>query len=394
MTADKDGDDSVFEQNLHDADIVISQPFWPAYMTAERIAKAPNLQMCITAGIGYVHGRIPFIHGPLSESESSPAIVDPHVPCSCPRLTPPLLPHNTPLPIPPSPPFPRPLVFPSSDHVDLEAACANNVSVTEVTFCNSISVAEHVVMMILGLVRNYIPSYKVICDGGWNIADCVERSYDVEGMNIGTVAAGRIGLAVLRRMHPFDTKLHYCDRHRLPESVEKELNLTHWSDVREMVKEMDVVTINCPLHPETEHLFDAELIGTMKRGAYIVNTARGKICNRDDIAAALESGQLAGYAGDVWFPQPPPKDHPWRTMPHHMMTPHISGTSLSAQTRYCAGVKEILECHFEGRDQRNEYLIAENGKLAGVGAHSYSEGNATGGTDESRAFKDGGGNTK
>lgn len=81
------------------------------------------------------------------------------------------------------------------------------------------------------------------------------------------------------------------------------------------------MTINAPLHPGTENLFDDELLGTMKRGAYIVNTARGKICDRDAIARALESGQLAGYAGDVWFLQPPPADHPWRSMPHHGMRP-------------------------------------------------------------------------
>ena len=72
-------------------------------------------------------------------------------------------------------------------------------------------------MMILGLVRNYIPSYEVVVEGGWNIADCVSRSYDVEGMQVGTVAAGRIGTAVLRRLKPFDVGLHYTDRHRLPE---------------------------------------------------------------------------------------------------------------------------------------------------------------------------------
>merc|ERR1719270_1675364 len=211
----------------------------------------------------------------------------------------------------------------------------------EVTFCNSISVSEHVVMHILALVRNYIPSYKQVVNGGWNIADCVSRAYDVEGMKVGTVAAGRIGLAVLRRLAPFDVKLAYCDRHRLPESVEKELNLQYFASPQEMVPHCDVVTINCPLHPETEHLFDRELLSTMKRGAYIVNTARGKICDRDAIARALESGQLAGYAGDVWFPQPPPPDHPWRTMPNQGMTPHTSGTTLSAQTRYAAGVREI-----------------------------------------------------
>jgi formate dehydrogenase len=274
-----------------------------------------------------------------------------------------------------------------SDHVDLQAAMDRGLTVAEVTFCNSISVAEHVVMMILGLVRNYIPSHQVVLDGGWDIADCAARSYDVEGMSVGTVAAGRIGLAVLRRMKPFDVKLHYTDRHRLPKNVEDELGLTFHSSAADMVPHCDVVTINCPLHPETEHLFDDEMIARMKRGAYLINTARGKIADRDAIVRALESGRLAGYAGDVWFPQPAPRDHPWRTMPHHGMTPHISGTSLSAQARYAAGVREILECYFDGRPIRGEYLIVAEGKLAGAGAHSYSAGDVTGGSEEAARFK-------
>jgi formate dehydrogenase len=326
VTADKDGDNSVFDRELADADIVISQPFWPAYLTAERISGAPKLKLAITAGIG-------------------------------------------------------------SDHVDLQAAIDNGITVAEVTYCNSISVAEHVVMMILSLVRNYLPSYGWVTKGGWNIADCVERSYDVEGMTVGTVAAGRIGLAVLKRLKPFDMKLHYTDRHRLPQSVEEELGLTFHQNAASMVPVCDVVTINAPLHPETEGLFDDALIGTMKRGAYLVNTARGKICDRDTVVRALESGQLAGYAGDVWFPQPAPQDHPWRTMPHHGMTPHISGSSLSAQARYAAGTREILECWFEDRPIRDEYLIVAGGRLAGAGAHSYSEGDATGGSEDAARYK-------
>jgi formate dehydrogenase len=326
VTSDKDGADSTFERELPDAEIVISQPFWPAYLTAERIAKSPKLKLAVTAGIG-------------------------------------------------------------SDHVDLQAAIDRGITVAEVTYCNSISVAEHVVMMILSLVRNYLPSYEWVLKKGWNIADCVARSYDVEGMAVGTVAAGRIGTAVLRRLKPFDMKLHYTDRHRLAESVERELGLTYHPNVESMVAVCDVVTINCPLHPETEHLFNDKLIANMKRGAYLVNTARGKICDRDAIVRALESGQLAGYAGDVWFPQPAPRDHPWRTMPHHGMTPHISGSSLSAQARYAAGTREILECWFEGRPIREQYLIVDGGKLAGVGAHSYSAGNATGGSEEAARFK-------
>ena len=155
-------------------------------------------------------------------------------------------------------------------------------------------------------------------------------------------------------MRPFDCELHYCDRHRLPKDVEEKYNLHHWTDWKEMVKEMDVVTLNCPLHPETEHMVNADTIKLFKRGAYLVNTARGKLCDRDVIASALTDGQLAGYAGDVWFPQPPPSDHPWRSMPWHGMTPHTSGTSLSAQARYADGVREILECYFDGKELRNE----------------------------------------
>jgi formate dehydrogenase len=171
--------------------------------------------------------------------------------------------------------------------------------------------------------------------------------------------------------------------------VEQELQVTYHPDVASLVRVCDVVSIHCPLHPETEHLFNDTLMRQMKRGAYLINTARGKICDRDAVVRALESGQLAGYAGDVWFPQPPPKDHPWRTMPHHGMTPHTSGTSLSAQARYAAGVREILECWFEGRPIREDYLIVDGGRLAGAGAHAYSAGNATGGSDEAVRFHHG-----
>jgi formate dehydrogenase len=311
VTSDKDGPSSVFERELPDADVVISQPFWPAYLTSERIGKAHKLKLSLTAGVG-------------------------------------------------------------SDHVDLKAAIERGITVAEVTNSNSISVAEHAVMMILALVRNYLPAHAWVRKGGWNIADCVERSYDLEGMQIGTVAAGRIGLAILRRLTPFGVSLHYNARHQLPESIEHELNLTYHPDLESMVRICDVVTINAPLHPQTRHLFNDALLSKMKRGAYLVNTARAEICDRDAVVRAIDSGRLAGYAGDVWYPQPPPKDHPWRFLRFEGMTPHISGTSLSAQARYAAGTREILECFFEGRPIRPEYLIVNGGKLAGTGALAYT----------------------
>jgi formate dehydrogenase len=261
-----------------------------------------------------------------------------------------------------------------------------NVTVAEVTYCNSISVAEHNVMAILALARNYLPSHQWVLKKGWNIADCAQRSYDLEGMTVGIVGSGRIGKATMKRLKPFDVKLHYTDRYRLPLETEKELGLTYHENVESLVPHCDVVALSCPLHPETEHMFNDKLISKMKRGAYLINTARAKLCDRDAVVRALESGHLAGYAGDVWFPQPAPQDHPWRTMPHHGMTPHIAGTTLSAQTRYAAGVREILECWLASKPLRNEYLIVDKGKLAGAGAHSYSAGNTTAGSAEAVRF--------
>ena len=133
VTSDKDGDGCQADKELVDADVVISQPFFPYYLTREKMETAPNIKMAITAGIG-------------------------------------------------------------SDNVDLQAAMDRKVDVVEVTFCNSRSVAEHIVMMILSLVRDYHNQHRIINEGGWNIADAVQRSYDLEGMHVGTVAAGRIGL--------------------------------------------------------------------------------------------------------------------------------------------------------------------------------------------------------
>ncbi|MFI6764724.1 NAD-dependent formate dehydrogenase [Streptomyces sp. NPDC050355] len=312
VTSDKEGAGCVLDRELPDSDVVISQPFWPAYLTPDRITSAPRLRLAITAGIG-------------------------------------------------------------SDHVDLPSAISHGMTVAEVTYSNSISVSEHAVMQILTLVHDYLPAHEwVTAKQGWNIADSVSRSYDLEGMDVGVLGAGRIGQAVLRRLRPFDVTLHYCDVHRLPKDVEEELALTYHPDARSLASSIDVLSIHTPLHPQTQNLFDDELIGVMKRGSYIVNTARALIVSRDAVVRALDSGRLAGYAGDVWYPQPPPSDHPWRTMPHEAMTPHVAGTTLSAQARYAAGTREILENWLDGRPVRPEYLIVDGGGLAGTGARSYT----------------------
>ncbi|KAK6582861.1 hypothetical protein PZA11_005269 [Diplocarpon coronariae] len=311
-TSDKEGENSKFDQELVDAEIIITTPFHPGYLTAERLAKAKKLKIAITAGIG-------------------------------------------------------------SDHVDLNAANKTNggITVAEVTGSNVVSVAEHVVMTILVLVRNFVPAHEQIQAGEWDVAAAAKNEFDLEGKVVGTVAVGRIGERVLRRLKPFDCKeLLYFDYQPLKPEIEKEIGCRRVENLEEMLSQCDVVTINCPLHEKTRGLFNKELISKMKPGSWLVNTARGAIVVKEDVADALKSGHLRGYGGDVWFPQPAPKEHPLRYAKNpfgggNAMVPHMSGTSLDAQKRYADGTKAILESYLSGKhDYRPQDLIVINGDYA------------------------------
>lgn len=311
-TSDKDGENSKFDQEVVDAEVIITTPFHPGYLTSERLKKAKKLRIAITAGIG-------------------------------------------------------------SDHVDLNAANETNggITVAEVTGSNVVSVAEHVIMTILTLVRNYTPAHEMIEAGDWNVARVAKNEYDLENKVVGTVGMGRIGERVLRRLRGFECKeLLYFDYQPLSAEKEREIGCRRVENLEEMLSQCDVVTINCPLHEKTKGMFDKELIGKMKPRSWLVNTARGAIVVKEDVADALKSGHLRGYGGDVWDVQPAPKDHPLRTAKNpwgggNAMVPHMSGTSIDAQKRYAEGTKRLLEQYLSGREDYNPHdLIVHKGDYA------------------------------
>jgi formate dehydrogenase len=226
-------------------------------------------------------------------------------------------------------------------------------------------------MTILVLIRNFVPAHEQIERGEWDVAAAAKQEYDLEGKVVGTVAVGRIGERVLRRLKPFDCKeLLYYDYQPLSPEKEKEIGCRRVDTLEELLAQCDIVTINCPLHEKTKGLFNKDLIAKMKKGSYLVNTARGAIVVKEDVAAALKSGHLAGYGGDVWFPQPAPADHVLRTAKNpfgggNAMVPHMSGTSLDAQKRYADGTKAIIESYLTGKfDYRPEDLIVHGGDYA------------------------------
>jgi len=307
VSSSKEGPDSDFQKHIVDAEVLITTPFHPGYLTRDLIQKGKNLKLCITAGVG-------------------------------------------------------------SDHIDLNAAVDHRIQVLEVSGSNVVSVAEHVVMSILLLVRNFVPAHEMIERGDWQVSDIARHAFDLEGKVVGTIGAGRIGYRVLQRLVPFDCKeLLYYDYSPLPAAAAESVKARRVGDLKEFVSQCDVVTVNCPLHEGTVGLVNAELLKHFKKGAWLVNTARGAICDIDAVAAAVESGYLSGYSGDVWNVQPAPSDHVWRTVKNPLgggngMVPHYSGTTLDAQARYAGGTKKILENYLTNKPQEPQNIIVGLGK--------------------------------
>lgn len=297
------------DKHLPSTEVLITTPFFPAYVTKERIARSPKLKLVLTAGVG-------------------------------------------------------------SDHIDLAAAAARGITVAEITGSNVVSVAEHAVMQILTLVRDYFAGYREVVNGTWDIAAAARRAHDLEGKTVGIVGAGRIGQRVAARLRPFDVRVLYYDFRRLT-TVEEEVLGVRYAVLDQLIPQCDVITIHCPLTPETDRLFSKERLARMKKGSYLVNTARGKIVETQALADAMNRGHLAGYGGDVWYPQPAPPDHPWRTMANHALTIHVSGTSLEAQKRYADGIRDCLERYFAGRPLERDYLIVDGGKVVSP-SYSYA----------------------
>ena len=223
-------------------------------------------------------------------------------------------------------------------------------------------------MQILTLVRNYIPAYQEVLNGGWDIGKVAARSHDLENKRVGIVGFGRIGQRIAARLKPFDVQTRYFDYRRLPLSDEI-LLAARYQPLQPLIAESDIVSINIPLTPATQGMFNRQLLNNMKKGAYLVNTARGNIVDTHALTEALESGHLAGYAGDVWYPQPAPPDHPWRRMPNHAMTPHVSGTTLEAQRRYADGIRQCLTAFLTGTPLDPDYIIVNAGRIT---SPSYS----------------------
>lgn len=296
---DEDSFDQI-DKELENADVVISSPFYPVYMNAEQIQSSQQLKLIITAGVG-------------------------------------------------------------SDHIDLEAAQNNNVTVAEITGSNVVSVAEHSVMELLILFRNFKEGHRQANEGEWNLPKVGAKAHDIEGKTVGIFGLGQIGRLTMERLQPFHVNLIYNSPHR-HEDVEEQYGAEYVS-FDDLLSRSDAVSIHSPLVSDTEELFNKENLNKMKEGAFLVNTARGKIVEKDAIIEALDQGHIGGFGGDVWYPEPAPEDHPWRQLTSQAMTVHYSGMTIEAQERIGNGVRDILESFMNNEQIDEDKLIVDGGEI-------------------------------
>lgn len=223
-----------------------------------------------------------------------------------------------------------------ADHVDLDAARDLGVTVANVAGANAASVAEHVVMVTLALLRGLVPAHRALQEGEWTLPRWMATARDLSGRTVGILGMGRIGREVAARLLPFQVAILYHDVRRLPPADEDALGATY-VELDPLLSQSDILTLHLPLTPETRNILGAERLARMKPGAILINAARAELVDAQALAAALREGRLAGAAIDVFAPEPPPPDLPLLRLPSVLLTPHGAGVTVDAQERIAQG---------------------------------------------------------
>jgi glyoxylate reductase len=226
------------------------------------------------------------------------------------------------------------------DHLDLPAARAKNIVVTNTPGVLTDDTADMVMAPILSVPRRIGEGEKLLRAGewtGWSPTGML--GHRVTGKRLGIVGMGRIGQAVAVRARAFGCSIHYHNRHRLPAGAEAAIEATYWPTLSAMLARVDIVSINCPLTPETHHLIDDAALRLMQRHVYLINVARGEIVDEAALAACLARGGIAGAGLDV-FEREPVIDPALLAAPNVVLVPHLGSAT------------------FEGRHDMGEKVIA------------------------------------
>lgn len=244
--------------------------------------------------------------------------------------------------------------------MDGDAAREHGVFLCNCRGCNAEAVAESAVMLMLMVTRLAIPGYRAVVEGRQaEYKQAVMRAAVPEfaDHSIGLVGLGDIAKATARRLAPFGNKLYYYAPHRRSPEEEAELGVTYLP-LEKLAAACDILSLHCPVTPETAGMADERLLARMKPGSYLVNTSRGQLIDNDAVRNALLSGRLAGAAFDTLWPEPTPADHPLVSLPPEIRdrvvyAPHLGGNTGPAFRRAYTVMWENVRRVLEGGDPIN-----------------------------------------
>jgi glyoxylate reductase len=225
------------------------------------------------------------------------------------------------------------------DHIDLHAARAHNILVTNTPGVLTEDTADMTMALILSVPRRLAEGEKLVRSGAWaGWSPSAMLGHRITGKQLGIVGMGRIGQAVARRAKAFGLRIAYHNRHRLPEAVEAETQAVWYRDLDPLLAESDILSLHCPHTEQTEGMIDARRFALMKPTAYFINTARADITNENALIGALEHGRIAGAGLDVYSHEPS-VDPRLLALANVVLLPHMGSAT------------------FEGRDDTGQRVI-------------------------------------
>ncbi|HEX9767753.1 MAG TPA: D-glycerate dehydrogenase [Kiloniellales bacterium] len=240
------------------------------------------------------------------------------------------------------------------DHVDLAAAKARGIIVTNTPDVLSDATAEIAILLMLGAARRAGEGERLVRNATWkDWSPSFMVGRQVTGKRLGVVGMGRVGQVVARRARGFEMEIHYHNRRRLDAAAEA--GAVYHESLDSLLGVSDVLSLNCPATPETKGLLDAETIARLPDGAIVVNTARGALVDDEDLIAALASGKVAAAGLDVYNNEP--DIHPgYRELPNTFLLPHIGSATL--ETRDAMGFRALdnMDAIFAGRAAKDRVV--------------------------------------
>jgi len=240
------------------------------------------------------------------------------------------------------------------DHIDLAAAKARGIVVTNTPEVLSGATAEVAILLMLGAARRAHEGARLIREASWNDWSAIgQLGIEVTGKRLGIIGMGRVGQIMARRARGFDMEIHYFNRRRLPPEVEA--GAIFHENLDDLLPHCDFLSIHCPATPETYHLVNAELIAQLPDGAVVINTARGAVVDDDALIAALQSGKLFAAGLDV-FNDEPNIDSRYKELDNTFLLPHIG--SATRETRDAMGFRALdnLDAIMAGREPRDRLV--------------------------------------